>query len=377
MSNEEERKLIMRYGILSINIYEKDNNCGSVLQSWALQTFLFKNGIENVIVNYKSKVINKNYGRYPVLNSSIRHPKSFFINILNFRTYVNRDDKFKKFIKEKYIISEYCDEDSIGSLDIDGFIVGSDIVWHDEFWKGLEPVYFCDANGMKDKFNISYAPSLRYNGFTKQNEKELKRLLNNFRFISVREQSKVKYIKQFTNKNVVSVIDPTLLLDAEDYEAITSERLIPEKYVLVYCVFADRDLIEFAKKYAHENNYKLVEIECCSGKVYTKNARKYNSYGIEEWLSLIKYSEFNFTTSFHCCIFSILFKKKFYAKYSQFGSTKIVDLLSLFNLSNFGNECPKQIDDINYKEVYIKLNELKNESKNYILNAIKECEKYA
>lgn len=50
--------------------------------------------------------------------------------------------------------------------------------------------------------------------------------------ISVREISGRKILHEILKKNVPMVMDPTLLLEKEEWENILDERLVKEEYIL-------------------------------------------------------------------------------------------------------------------------------------------------
>ena len=218
------------YGILSLNIYQQANNWGSLLQSWALQQVLDRLGIENEIVTYKPDIFRHNHARYPILWNFPFHIKRFsqmiVTDICEFKDYTKRDDKFKRFVRKHYRTSEYYDSRNVGNLNYDGYIVGSDIVWHETFWHGFERAYFCDYANMRRARNIAYAPSLQDSGFSPENEPVFREMLKNFDHISVRETSQRDYVQKFTDKAVFCVLDPTLLLDSADYEPLVASRSI-------------------------------------------------------------------------------------------------------------------------------------------------------
>lgn len=367
----------MIFGILSLNVFQIDNNWGSVLQSWALQQQLNKMNIQNQIVCYRPQIINKNYAKYPILKTKFR---TFFkylpIYLCNAKSFVIRDQKFQAFYSKHYIKTPVCDSKSISTLPFDGYIIGSDIVWNEQFWKGIEPAYFCEIDSMKKKrlLNMAYAPSLSTNGFSPSLEKRLPSLLDNFNYISVREKRFVPYLQRFTHKKVHCVLDPTLLLDQNEYEPLVAPRLIREKYVLVYCVSQNKDLLHLAMSFCKSKGLKLVTIKCTMGRkmFLGKNCISFDEAGVEEWLSLIKYAEIILTTSFHASIFSILFKKKFYVITNPFSESKITDLveelglnnrlMTINNNSNFINfESP-----IDYNFVFQKLSVLRKQSLDFI-----------
>ncbi|MBR3306124.1 MAG: polysaccharide pyruvyl transferase family protein [Lachnospiraceae bacterium] len=361
----------MKYGILSLNLYQRDNNWGSVLQSWALQNALKDIGVEAYIVNFKPKLMKWNYAKYPFLRVLPYHIRRMDY-LLDSKNYYIRDTKFQRFYRDYYEISSLCDKNNIGSLDVDGFVVGSDIVWNEDFWEGIEDAYFCAYEGMKKENNMAYGPSMSRNGFSDVIENMLPKLLDNFKYLSVRETEKQSYIQKFSKYNVETVLDPTLLYGCEKYENITSERMIKEKYVLVYCVVLNEKLVEYASDYAKKKNLKLASIKCCpGGKRKIKDAIIFDSAGVEEWLSLIKYAEVIFTSSFHACVFSILFKKEFYAVYNSFGSEKIVSLMNKLEINNHCFDRDEYLyvpDSIDYEKTYKLMDMHRKKSYDFLSN---------
>lgn len=363
----------MKVGILSLNIYEKDNNWGSVLQSWALQKSLKEMGVDAYVINYKPSIMTHNTARYPVLYSIKRGKLNFLCHLLldicQSVDYLKRDNKFRKFIDSNYITTPFYDENNIELLNMDGYVVGSDIVWNEQFWNGYDKAFFCDYGCMKQKMNIAYAPSMGAN-FSPTLEQELPRLLSNFKALSLREASQVKYLQNFTNIPVENVIDPTLLLNAQEYEKFILPNL-DTPYILVYCVAQNNELIRMATEYAKRNKLKTIVIKCCpTGKNHhIKGLENKNDVGIEEWLTYIKNANYVFTTSYHVCIFSILFKKQFCAVYDDFGKSKIVNLLSMFHINNHADNVAdafNRIDEINYNEIDAILEYERKKSLNFL-----------
>lgn len=369
-----------KYGIISLNIYEKDNNWGSILQSYALQKFVEKQGCEVKIVDICPDFINKFEARYPIVRAlpfNLKKLKHTFRNsVLNFETFIKRDNKFKKFIKENYNCTKKHTKNNLLNEHFDGFIVGSDIVWNIDFTNGFDDLYFCDLPEMRKLNNIAYAPSMCDRKFLDHESRVFRQKLLNFKYISVREKSQVEYVQNFTEKKVYSVIDPTMLLYEEDYSEFLLDRIIKEDYVLIYTVPTDNALVEYATKYAKSKNLKVVLIECLNIQKNNKDCISYNDAGIEEWLTLIKYADKVFTNSFHACIFSIIFKKQFHAVYRNPGKTKIADLCDELEILNYSEKSNNYSFDINklidYEKVNKKLDKLKEESAEYLINAINE-----
>lgn len=369
-----------KYGIISLNIYEKDNNWGSILQSYALQEFLLRCGYNVEIVDICPNFIKPNEARYPIVRVFPFHVRllknSFRNSVLNFKTYIERDNKFRKFIKTYYKKTPKYNIKDFPIKEFEGFVIGSDIVWNIDFTNGFDDLYFCNLPEMNKLNNIAYAPSMCDREFTNDEGQIFTNLLKNFKHISVREKSQVAYVKKFTKSNVEAVVDPTLLLEEKDYSKFILNRLISEDYVLVYTVPPDNALVEAAVKYAKKTGKKVVLIECLNIQKKNKNCISFNHAGIEEWLTLIKYAHHIFTNSFHACIFSIIFKRQFHAVYRNPGKTKIANLCDSLGICNFSEKNSvysfDMKNEIDYDIVYKKLNELKENSIDYLKKSLDE-----
>ena len=107
----------------------------------------------------------------------------------------------------------------------------------------------------------------------------------------------VDYVRNNVSIPVEKVIDPTLLLTSKEYDVLAEDRLIKEKYVLLYARRYNKKMEEYADKIAKENGWKVVEIS-----LRATNADRHKMFyeaGVEEFLSLVKNAEVVVTNSFH------------------------------------------------------------------------------
>lgn len=371
---------MIKYGILSLNIYEKDNNWGSILQSYALQECIKSLGYDVQIVDICPKCINKYEAKYPIVRIfpfNIRVlARSIRNSILNASIYIRRAEKFEQFINKFYNKTSALTYITLKNEDFHGYIVGSDIIWNIDFTNGFDDIYFCNLGFMKELNNIAYAPSMSDRQFNKEEEKEFIEKIKNFKYLSVREKSVALYVQQYTPKDVPSVLDPTLLLSEIDYDKFLLPRLIEKDYVLVYTVPDDEALAQYASEYAEKNGLLLIRIECLNIKKKKYKCIEYSDAGIEEWLTLIKYANKVFTNSFHACIFSIIFKTQFHVVYRNPGKTKIEDLCKELGIYNYNEKVKKYTFDIEKKidfcDVYKKLSKKKEASLKYLEDALAE-----
>ncbi|MBN2903995.1 MAG: polysaccharide pyruvyl transferase family protein, partial [Enterococcus sp.] len=112
---------------------------------------------------------------------------------------------------------------------LDAYVVGSDQVWRPAFNLGPRLVnMFLDFAG-DDVKKISYAASFGCKEWEYTEEQELQcgKLAKRFDAISVREASGVDLCKEHFGVDATLVLDPTLLLDKEDYGKVCND--VPRK----------------------------------------------------------------------------------------------------------------------------------------------------
>ena len=131
----------------------------------------------------------------------------------------------------------------------------------------------------------------------------------------------------------------------------------------------------FFKTIAKKHRLKFVRI---NGKKLVSKKGFFLWKSVSSWLSNIKHSELVITDSFHCTVFSILFKKKFICiANKRRGVTRLENLLKLIQLENRLIFDFNQIDEnllgvaIDYQKVEKFLSEEKNKSINFLKNSLK------
>lgn len=365
----------MKVGIISINKYSKHLNYGAALHSYAFQHYLDKHGIDNVIIDYLPRFMKHYSMKYPVIS---RQPKeqirrslfwlvSFFPNIIKY-------NKFMRFFKEHYR-STKCqyDEELLANalLDFDTVVCESDVIWSPHSTQGFDNGFFCNLPSMRGKNKISYAACIGYTHFSEKRQQRFAELLENFDAISVREIQGTEFTQQYTDKKVYNVLDPTLLLDAEDYEDLVK----PPKeqgYVLVYnCLKNNKKMVRDAKKTAARLGLKVIEVSVYYYNFYLDNVK--TTAGIEEFLGYFKHASYVFTNAFHGVCFSLIFKKDFYTYARGTKDSRVTSILHLLGLdSKFlqnDQELP-EIESIDYDSVYEHLNRERKNSQDFLFQAL-------
>lgn len=144
-------------------------------------------------------------------------------------------------------------------------------------------------------------------------------------------------MKELINTSEVNhVLDPTLLLDLNAWNSIIpSNKIIDEKYILIYTMAESPELFAKAENLSRKTGFKLIYLnESWKKKAKVSNVRE---FGPIEFLHYFRDAEYIFTTSFHGVAFSINFNKEFYfdlnkEKYNF--NSRIESLIDLLELKN-------------------------------------------
>lgn len=329
-----------------ITHYYNSLNYGGNLQAYALCKYLMKCGVDVEQISYNKSHKKKFFQGTvkDILKNAMYETKK---KILHFwyrneikTLSVQRNKAFYHFSKILIPHSDtvYTDEnikDCLGEYDI--FVTGSDQVWNLTWYRRPFFLDFVSDEGSK----ISYAASISLDVLDDEQKEIFSNSLKSYKAISVREDMSVNLLKDIIDKDVELVLDPTFLLDIEDWDAVCSERIVGEKYIFAYFLGYREGIDDIVINYARKHNLRVVTIPYASG-IWKRNGRRFRDIEImdaspEMFLSLVKYSECVFTDSFHAIVFSFIFKKQFYVfNRDKQGSMKsrIISLTSILDLQD-------------------------------------------
>ena len=367
-------------------------NYGGMLQAFATTKYLEKQGCKYEIIRYereknllfKLKSIPRLFNSV-LLNDKMEELKKKIGLKKNKEFYSNykiRMSAFKKFREEKFqklspIATNYkelCNLSNRYSL----VISGSDQLWSPA---GLPTKFYNLLFVAENVKKASYASSFGVKNIPWYQKKRIRGYLNRIESISVRENRGREIIKELTNRDVEVVVDPVFLLSKKDWDNfLPPKRIIKEKYVFAYFLGENEEYRLAVEKYAKINNYKIVTLRHLDK--YVESDEKFGDYcpydlTPEDFLNLIRFSEYVFTDSYHGTLFSIINQKEFiiFDRYSNTSkvskNSRIDSLCENLNLSNrrYKNE-PNFItqakNKINYKEVDILKTKLIEKSEAYL-----------
>lgn len=362
-----------KIGILTLSA---SDNCGSLLQAYALQCFLEQQyGADVKIINFESKESRDLYSIVP--KPWYKHPKKFVWSLLHYDSIKKQKIEYTKFRYEKLKLTEdifATEEDFKRSiLNLDFIIVGSDQIWNANMYDFSDCFYLPFDLGVN---KYSYAASLGSMAqFPKEKAGMIKEALGNFERISVRESEGADTIKAECGIEVPVLSDPTLLLERDFWDSEAGERIIETPFIFFYSwAYADYEMNKIVERFSKEKSLEVYVIN--PSKWYKYNYKDYGFKIIQKsspqvFLNLMKYAEYVFVQSFHGVVFANIFAKDFFFLNEQKEKIdfRAGNLLELFNekdrIVRSYSELLR-IQNIKLKREETKVNYLVDKSKRYI-----------
>lgn len=366
---------------IGIVTFSSAHNYGAVLQAYATQTFLEKQGYKAQIVNYRPKAIDNVYNIYRVKNGKGIKGKIKRLKRrigLKFQTpfRIDKYNNFEGFIKNILNTTKAYKKLSDlqkADLNYDAMIAGSDQIWNTDLTHGFDPTYFLEF-GNKDATRISYAASLGRDSLDERFLPIYKRYINNFDVISVREENMRDIIGNLTDRDITTVMDPTFLLEKGDYDAIKEPCGYEGKeYIYLHIIGKDDNLIKLAESVSEKLGVPIIHNRL---KGTCKNELKVPYTGTpQSWLSLIENAKYIVSNSFHATVFAMFFNKPFVTVPHNERPGRMVELLKIAGLSNHlvknDLEMPEFSElEIDYEKVFENLREKREFSRKFLLDAI-------
>ena len=211
-------------------------------------------------------------------------------------------------------------------------VIGSDEIFNcTQYHTTWADTMMLFGQGIDSDNIISYAGSFGYTTIDQLKEygliQKITENLKNFKAISVRDENSAKIIEILSNKKPLTHLDPVLVYD---YNNEISKRRIKKKYILVYQYHGriqEKTFIEKIKEIAKRDKCRIISI---SG--YCDWADKNIITNSFEVMRFFRDAEYVVTDTFHGCIMSIKFHKKFVTFCRESNENKLYNLLSKFSL---------------------------------------------
>lgn len=326
-------------------------NYGGILQSYALQTFLQKRGHEVIVVNrdYNNPItikilllrlgsVIKSVIRLVLLRKKeyvVMNPFSPFYHALwtgyNVLPFVENYINHSKEIRTSKALKDYFMKNNF-----DCYIVGSDQVWRPCYSPGITDFFLKEVPEGSKALKLAYSVSFGTDKweFSDLETKECSTLAKQFNSISVREKSGIQLCEKYLGVRAEHVLDPTMLLEAEDYIRLFEEDKAQKSKGNLFCYMLDANReLESIVSYLQTKGFISVNVTISA--LPTKDNDRPYQMSVEEWLRGIYEAEFIVTDSFHACVFSIIFKKPFVVLGNkERGNARFDSLLEMFGLQH-------------------------------------------
>ena len=306
----------MNVGIIT---YHSAYNFGSVLQALATQLSVQELGHQAQIINYRMRsqqefysFYRKNYGVKTLVKDVLLTPRNGERRI--------RNERFEKVINMMDLTEKYVEPDEVSKCEslFDCFVSGSDQIWNKRSceltpvgWEYMNP-YLLEFT---DKKKVSYASSI-----ASMTDEEIERILpfiKKFDHLSFRENISALKIQKKLDREVATVLDPTLLIDGDRWRSIFDiHNLVEERFIFYYSLAGYKDVKPILSKLnalAEENNCVVYAITPFISFKDTKRVKHIYNAGPVEFLNYIFNAALVVTDSYHGTLFSINLKRPFYS----------------------------------------------------------------
>lgn len=384
----EKKKEQLKAAILTWCYNNGKTNYGQILQCYAMQTVMRRLGYDTKVIRYRKRDSGER------LDLEGKH--SLFVGLYELWYRLKRVEqkadirilRFIQFIRKNISLSEQCyteKEVEEECRDCGVLVCGSDQIWN-PLW--FEDVYALNFGSASQK-RIAYAPSgaLIDNGRNGGIYRELGKQLERFDLVTVREKRSVEILKKYTSKEIVDVVDPTLLLSEKDWNRIASRRKIKEPYIFCYSMGRLRShkvlLRHILKKYDARKVLFLT-----ADFIKKEDALETGGYfypvgnaGPAEFLALIRDARAVCTDSFHGLALSIVYRKQFYIlgrdHPDAYEGANRIRQENLLEKAGIGGEryirCVKELEEleeVDYGKVRVRLEECRAEAEMLLRNAL-------
>ena len=279
-------------------------NYGNVLQRYALQRVL-----QNLISDVDSLwYMPDNFAPRSFWQWGWKNYIKYILNWKSFRTNFHGGGNGSEMVRQGKI-KDWCDryirikKMPINSSDIstqyDYFIVGSDQVWNPVF-NMLDCAFLFFAPPKK---RIAYAASISCPELPSEKIDLYKKGFAGMAHISMREQQGADTVKELSGRDVPVVVDPTLLLSADDWRKVSRQPAWYHEndYILTYFLGERPDVVTLLER---ETGLKVVNL-------LDKDVYEHYVTGPDEFIWAIEHAKLVYTDSFHGTVFSILFRTPF------------------------------------------------------------------
>lgn len=332
---------IKKIGIVT---WFESENMGTNLQAYALYEKLVSLGYDVSLISYFNY---ESWGLSIQVKNLLEKLGVLDFLRMNFGKAVSRKRKiriYKFFHKNVKIEKTYSRKQYLRLLEqFDIFISGSDQIWNPNH---LDSFYLLDFAANKKK--IAYASSIGVRAFPENLKNVYSKYLQSYSQIGLRETVGVNIVNELLGiKKAVKVVDPTFLLNSQEWRKLANLSKLEYKDDFLFCYF-------IGNRKGYEDHLKNVYLKSGCFKIIVfcsmENSRtRFKSIpniiylkdsGMEDFVYLISQAKIVCTDSFHATAICINLQKNFVEflrfddKDGKSQNSRITDILGRYELTN-------------------------------------------
>lgn len=361
-------------------------NYGSSLQALAGKRIIEKTGYECELVKLKSLIKGRDVRIGKLMTILFR---SIFLNKNNsLKTYNNSynktlvegteckffnfTDTYLKPQEVTYGELKRMAEESIACFS------GSDQIWNSSTLY-VDPLYYLRFAPQYKR--VALSPSFGRDFIADYNKEKMRKWIIDYPYLSVREDSGVKLIKELTGRDAMHLLDPTLIINSVEWKSILCIEDKPNDYILAYFLDEPSD---YAKKCLKKLKEKLdCKILAIPYKFeYMDYSDSIIAAGPKEFVELVANAKVVCTDSFHGTVFAINMHTPFFTYEREYGSAnkqservlsilRKVDMLDRYQPKNVVGE----LNNLDFEHSEEILNAERKKAYDYVNNAINSIKK--
>ena len=323
----------MKIGIFT---FHDEYNYGSVLQTYALQSYLMSKGHEVLIIHHHLSPRDERIKGIFATRSPRAWIRFIVLGVLGGGQFSRqlRLRKSRIFIEKNLHLTKYrfyLWNEAPRELGVDALVVGSDQLWSCQ-WE-VPTKYLLE--GAPEIPAVAYAVSIGVSSIPIALHDTYRKGFQRFQSISVREKKAIELIRECRyGGNVVQTIDPTLLVDKSVWDKFIPRQMISKKgYVFCYLMGVNiLTALPVLARFAKRNNCAikllvddffwnsaalrpscLVKSLICGIRLrmfcYKNDIQVCLKASHEDFIKSISAANMVLTDSFHALMFSIVFGK--------------------------------------------------------------------
>lgn len=372
----------MRIAVLT---FHRAYNCGAMLQAWALKTILERMGHEVSFPDCNSVGVDSPWIPFPKGKCSFvrlirRLGRYIFSNVTvpisGGRTHLHCN----RFARHLPVSSS--EPSQFGEM-FDLVVIGSDQVWSEFHSAKDAPLFFGETLPSRIPF-LFYAASFGDREISETQVRRIADSANRSSAVSVREAVAIERLQPFVRKPMSLVLDPTLLLTANDYDSLMPAKVpFSRPFLFAYVLLADSDLVRQVKALA-----KVLGLRPIIAPMYQKSlwrAPHGLTFGIspDRLIWYTRYASCIVTTSFHGTVMAVLHDIPFISFCDRNTSTQGRIGTLLGSIGEMDRLVPRDTRSETLETllrtplnsaVHVRLGEVRNESLDWLKNAIRQEE---